>query len=119
MRGYVFMLESVFAGLILVGFMLYLGHAYTVSGQAYDKDFGYVLQELEQAGLLRGYAYSGDIPGLEGEIYIPGHSHSVQLCDMSGSCTGERPSAGNVWVSAYFLSGEGSFEPMEVRLYVW
>jgi hypothetical protein len=119
MRGFVFILESVFAGLILVGFMLYLSQGYVASGQADETDFGWALPELDHQGLLRGYAYSGDLEGLEGEISTPGYSHSVQFCGPSGACQGERPPEENVHVSSYFLSGNGSFQPMEVRLYAW
>lgn len=119
MRGYVFMLESVFAGIILVGFMLYLGGTHSASHAVPERDFTHVLPELDQKGLLRGYVYSGDIQGLESEIYIPGYSHSVQLCDPSGSCAGDGPAGDNIWASSCLLSGEDSYEPMEVKLYVW
>jgi hypothetical protein len=119
MRGYVFILEAVFAGLILLGFMLYLAQGYTQSRSGPEQDFGWVLPELDQMSLLRGHVYSGDIQGLEGEIAIYGFNHSVQVCDPSGGCLGQIPQARDVWVSAYFLAGEDSYQPREVRLYVW
>ena len=118
MRGFVFILESVFAGLILVGFMLYLAQGYVSSGHVAEMDFSGVLPELDQAGLLRPHAYPPDPGGLESEIVIPGHSVSVRLCDSGGSCLGGVPSGGNIHVSSYFLAGEGSYQPLEVILYV-
>ena len=119
MRGYVFMLESVFAGIILVGFMLYLTGTHAASHAEPERDFTGVLPELDQRGLLRGYVYSGDIQGIGADIDLFGYSYSVQVCDPSGSCTGQGPAGDNVWVSSYLLSGEDSYEPREVKLYVW
>jgi hypothetical protein len=113
------MLESVFAGLLLLGFLLYLAQGYSQAGSVPEHDFGWVLPGLDDQGLLRGYVYSGDIQGLEGEISIPGFSHSVQVCDPSGSCAGQQGQAENIWASSYLLAGEGSYQPREVRLYVW
>lgn len=119
MRGFVFMLEAVFAGLILLGFMLYLAHGYSQAGSGPEHDFGRVLPELDQRGLLRGYVYSGDIQDLEDEISLYGFSHSVQICQPSGGCAGQAGQGGNVWVSSYFMAGGDSYQPREVRLYVW
>jgi len=111
------MLESVFAGLILVGFMLYLAgsHAHAVAGQ----DFSGVLPELEQQGILRALVYSGDVQGIENEISLPGYSHAVRLCDAAGSCTGEPPAGSTVKAYSIILAGEDSPDPREVKLYAW
>jgi hypothetical protein len=119
MRGYVFMLEAVFAVMILVGFMLYLGHTRALSGPSPDQDFSRVLPQLESSGLLRGYVYSGDLQSLEDAIDTPGRSHSIQVCIPSGICTGQTPLAQEVYISTYLLSGEDSYQPREVKLYVW
>lgn len=118
MRGFVFMLEAVFAGLLLIGFMLFIAHTYSASGSVAEQDFGWVLPELDQKGLLRGYAYSGDRTGLEGEITLYGFEDSVQFCSPGSGCSGSAPEGENVWASSYFLSGDSSFDPREVRLYV-
>jgi len=119
MRGYVFMLESVFASIILVGFLLYLAQGYTQSHSGPEQDFGRVLPGLDQAGLLRGPALSGDVQSIEDEISLYGFSHSVQLCDASGDCLGQRPQAQTILAYSHFLAGEDSYNPMEVRLYAW
>ena len=117
MRGFVYMLESVFAGLILVGFMLYLAGGH--SQGAAEQDFSSVLPELEQQGILRPLAYSGDLQGIEDAISLPGFSHSVRVCDATGSCTGQLPSGTTVRVCSIILAGESSLEPREVKLYAW
>ncbi len=113
------MLESMFAGLILIGFMLYLAHGYAQASSADQHDFGWVLPELDNQGLLRGHVYSGDLAGLEDEITLYGFGHSVQVCNPSGACLGSVPQEESVWVSGHFLSGDGTFQPREVRLYAW
>ena len=118
MRGFVFMVESVLAGILLVGFMLFLADSYT-QARPYEPDFSGVLPELDSQGLLRGYAYSGDTSGLEAEISLPGYSHSVQFCDSAGICMGQVPNEREVRVSSFFLAGETDLEPMEVKLFVW
>jgi hypothetical protein len=117
MRGFVYMLESVFAGLILVGFMLYLagGHSQGAQGQ----DFSSVLPELEQQGILRPLVYSGDLQAIDDMISLPGFSHAVRVCDPLGSCTGQPPSGTIVKVYSIILAGEDSLEPREVKLYAW
>ena len=113
------MLESVLAGLLLVGFMLFLAHGQNTSGSDDIEGFGWMLPELDHKGLLRGYVYSGDLSGLEDEIVIYGFEDSIQVCRPGGSCSGTIPNEDNVWVSSYFLSGDTSFQAREVRLYAW
>ena len=119
MRGFVFMLEAVLAGLILVGFMLFLAQGQNASGSDDSGGFGWVLPKLDHKGLLRGYVYSGDLPGLEDEITLYGFEDSIQVCIPGGSCSGTAPQGDNIWVSSYFLSGDASFQAREVRLYAW
>lgn len=119
MRGFVFILESVFASILLVGFLLYLAQGYTQARSGPERDFGWVLPELDNQGLLRGHVYPEDIRGLEDEINLYGFNHSIQICNPSGGCSGQTPQAQNVWVSTYFLAGEDSYQPREVKLYVW
>lgn len=113
------MLEAVFAGIILLGFLLYLAQGYGQAGSVPEHDFGRVLPELDRQGLLRGYIYSDDIQGLESKISLYGFSHSVQVCQPSGGCTGQMGQGENVWVSSYYLAGHDSYQPREVRLYAW
>ena len=118
MRGFVFMLESVFAGIVLVGFMIFLAGTHGMPGTATDSRFSDALPELDQRDLLREPAFSGDTQSIEDEISLYGYSHKIVLCDISG-CSGDPPQEDNVWASSYFLSGEDSISPLEVRLYAW
>jgi hypothetical protein len=119
MRGFVFMLEAVLAGIILVGFMLFLAHTVSSSMSSEERSFGSVLPELDQRGELSGPAYSGNYQTIEDLVSIYGYSDSVVICDSSGNCVGDVPQADKVWVSGYFLAGETVLDPREVRLYVW
>ena len=118
MRGFVFILESVFAGIIIVGFMLFLAQGYSGIPSSRENMLREVLPELDEEGILRAYAYSGDDEGLEDEISLYGYHHDVVFCG-SGGCPETPQVRDNVWLSTYFLSGEDSYQPMEVRLYAW
>ncbi len=121
MKGYIHMLEVVFAGLILVMFLL--GIAATFN-RATSSDIGLrfsdVLVELDDMQILRGLADSNDYSGIESEISILGFEDAVEICNRNGNCIGNRPGMrDNVWVSSHFLAGLDSYSPREVRLYVW
>lgn len=118
MKGFVYMLESVFAGLLLLGFMLFLVQSNSPAASI-DNDFSDVLLSLDQEDNLRSYVYSGDVNGLESEISVFGHDHSVVFCNESGTCQGNEPQGNNVHAQSYYFSGNDFPEPMEVRLYVW
>jgi hypothetical protein len=121
MRGFWFMLEAVLAGVLLIGFMLVLGQVFTPPSGGPDISVsGYSqLQQLNDQFDLRYLASSEDIPAIESAISVPGYSHSVEVCDPSGSCTGNMPSEREVWISSYILSGEDSYTPRIVKLYLW
>ena len=118
MRGFVFMLEAVFAGIILVGFMIFLAGNYNAASDSQENMFSGVLTELDDRDILRGYAYSGDTQSIEDELRNYGYSMDVVLCDAS-SCTGNPPEKDTVWVSSYLFSGDDTVDPLEVRLYAW
>ncbi len=117
MRGYVFMLEALLAGLLLVGFMAYLSGSIPKQAAFAEADFSHILPGLDDGGSLRELAYSGDAPGIEDSVNLPGFAHSVQLCYPSGGCQGQALSEGNTMVFPYLLAGDSSFSPLEVRLY--
>jgi hypothetical protein len=121
MKGYIRMLEVVFAGLILVMFLLGIAATYN---RATSSDIGLrfsdVLVELNDMGILRPLADDNNYSGIESEIDILGFEDAVEICNRAGSCIGDRPEIGdNVWVSSYFLAGLDSYSPREIRLYVW
>jgi hypothetical protein len=119
MRGYIFMLEAAFASIIVVGFVLYLGHLSNISGPTSELRFDSEIDELYLNGKLSEYASSGDVESLEQEIQVLGYNHSVQICDQSGDCIGSAPDEDEVFVSSFYLAGYDSYDPKEVRLYVW
>lgn len=121
MKGYIRMLEVVFAGLILVMFLL--GIAATFN-RATSSDIGLrfsdVLVELNDMEILRSLADDNNYSGIESEISILGFEDAVEICNRNGNCVGNRPGISeNVWVSSYFLGGLDSYSPREIRLYVW
>ena len=121
MRGFWFMLEAVLAGVLMIGFMLVLGQLYAVPSVEGDiPAMGYSqLQQLNDRQVLRLLAASGDAVAIDSYVSVPGYKHSVQVCDPSGSCSGTMPSGMEVWISSYIVSGEDTYTPRIVRLYLW
>ncbi len=120
MRGFWYMIEAVLAGIILLGFLIMLTSGY-VSVPREDmslKGYG-ILHELDQQGILRAYAVTGNYSGLNSRIRLFGYNHSVQICNQMGSCLGSMPNAENVWVGNYAIAGEDQYNPKLVKLYVW
>lgn len=120
MKGFWRTMESVFAVIILMSFMLSLAGIYIGTDEPDMSSAGYgMLKELDSRGDLRSYVVSGDYSGLEAKISIPGHKHTVKICDYDGNCVGEYPDSQNIVLSTYIISGDSSYEPYEVRLYIW
>lgn len=121
MRGYIYMLEVMFAGIILIVFLFGIASTYNkASSSDIGLRFSEVLTELDSMGILRELVYSNNYSGIESEIDILGFGDSVEICNSIGYCDGNRPELNdNVWVSSYFFSGDESYSPREVRLYVW
>lgn len=123
MRGFWYIIEAMLAGIILIGFLLALAGGYLKL--PYDdislRSYG-ILHELDQQDMLRGYVSDWNYSGLNSQISLFGYNHSVQICDQSGSCAGNRPGAsgaGDVWAGNYIISGDENYQPRLVRLYMW
>lgn len=114
------MLEAVIAGVIIFGFLAVISQTYINPGQgnfnlqAYES-----LRSLDEQGLLRSYAVSGDWGGLNDQVRIYSRNHTVEICQASGSCLGQRPEGTNVWVGNYIISGDQNYQPRLVKLYLW
>ncbi len=120
MKGFWRTVESVFAAIILVSFLLIVGNVYLITGETDPSSIGYeILKELDNRDELRSYVVSGDYETLNSKIEIPGHSHSIKICDYGGNCVGEYPDSNNIAVSTYVISGDDEYEPFEVRLYIY
>jgi hypothetical protein len=121
MKGFWRTVESVAAVILVMSFLLILGATYfSVNIEKDMSSVGYEsLRELDRSGQLRADAVSGDYDSIESGIEIRGFNHSVEICGYEGNCTGDYPDAGNVIVSSYIISGQDSYRPMEIRLYMW
>ncbi len=119
MRGFWYMLEAIIAGIIIIGFLAVISQTFInpqqsdLSARAYD-----ALKGLDQQGVLRPYAAAGDWGGLNSEVRIYDSNHSIMLCTHS-QCVGQRPEANNVWVGNYMIAGDQTYNPVQVRLYMW
>jgi hypothetical protein len=120
MKGFWRTVESVFAVILLVSFLLTVGGTYFTKEETDLSSIGYeMLKELDGRGELRPYVVSGDYGTLNSKIEIPGYGHSIKICDYEGSCAGEYPDSNNIIVSTYLISGHENYEPFEVRLHIW
>jgi hypothetical protein len=121
MKGFWRMVESIMAASLIVVFLLSLGINYTGGPiQPVIKIRGYeILENLERSGPLRYYASIMDADAISSEINMHGYNHTVMVCAMNGTCAGTYPDAENVWTSTYLIAGYDSFDPREVKLYVW
>lgn len=120
-KGFWRTVESIFAVILLMGFLLTLGSPFFITPA--ETDLGSVgyekLKDLDSRDELRVYVAGGDYGTLKSKIEIPGYSHSIDICDYEGDCVGEYPDSENVIVSTYVISGYDQYEPYEVRLYIW
>jgi len=121
MKGFWRTVESVFAVIILMSFLLTLGGVHFTAMTETDMSIvGYeALRELDNMDDLRQHAASGDNETIISKIDIPGYSHTVMICGHSGSCVGTYPDARDVIASNYIISGNEGYEPYEIRLYLW
>ena len=114
------MLEAVIAGIIIIGFVAAISQIYMSPSQedftlkAYEE-----LRSLDGRGILRSYAAAGDWGGLDSEVRIYGRNHTVEICSPAGCQGGQRPESLNVWVWSYIVSGSQSYQPLQVKLYLW
>jgi len=123
MKGAWRTIEAVIAGVVILLFAAALGstqsivkssppvHGYRALGAVYEK------------GMLRTYAAHMDFSAIDSEVadtgYLTGFNHTVQICGASGSCAGQVPSSDELWVSRMLLSGDETYEPLEVILYIY
>lgn len=121
MKGFLYMIEAMLAGIILIGFLMTLaGNNLTLLGDDMSLRGYEILHDLDGQGILRQYAVDGNYSGLNSQIKLISYNHSVQICDQGNVCTGSMPSADNVWVGNYYIiAGEGTYEPYLVKLYMW
>ncbi len=115
------MLEALLAGIILITFLVTIKTTYfSVTPEEEVSSTAYViLKELDDSGILRSYAVSDNYNALNSEIRNIYYNHTIEICNPSGACFGEKPVADNVYVGSYFISGGNSYAPRIVNLYLW
>ncbi len=121
MKGFWRMVESIAAVTILMVFVLSLSIQYIREpAEPIMKIRGYeILENMDKNGNLRSYVVSDDSNGLSNAISLGGYNHSIEICDYSGTCNGTYPDAENIWLSVYYIAGENTYNPREVKLYIW
>ena len=121
MRGFWYIIESVLAGIVIFGFLAVLGRIYVVPVQTAELGMiGYEsLKSLDDQNLLRDYVVNGNYSGLDSLISLVNYSHSIKICNQSGSCSGPDTGAANVWTAVYLIAGNQTYDPYEVRVFLW
>jgi len=119
MRGFWYMLEAIIAGIIMIGFIAVVSRVYiNPSHEDFSLRAYQSLKELDEQGILRIYAAAGDWGSLNSQVRIYDRNHTIEICSPGG-CQGGRPEGMNVWVGSYMVSGSQSYQPMQVKLYLW
>ncbi|MBN2102353.1 MAG: hypothetical protein JW716_05785 [Candidatus Aenigmarchaeota archaeon] len=117
------MAESIIAAIILISFLAVLSRQPIVPTYTEDMSVrGYrILMDASQKEAFRYDVYSEDFTNIISSLEIPGYYYNVSICDYSGSCNGHDPLNTNatIWASSYIFSGNGSYEPKILRLYIW
>lgn len=121
MRGIWYVLESIMAAVIMIGFLTMIGSVYIakpyptdMASKAYD-----MLEGMDNRGVLRNYTETLNYTGIASEIELYTYNVTAQICDYAGSCVGSAPSANDVWTGTYLVAGLSTYQPREVRLYIW
>jgi len=119
MRGFWYMLEAVIAGIIIIGFVAVVSRSYiNTSQEDFTLQAYQALKSLDEQGILRPYAAANDWGSLNSEVRIYSKNHTVEICSTS-VCSGQKPHGDNVWVGSYLISGYQSYQPLQVKLYLW
>jgi len=119
MRGFWYIIESVLVSLMVISFLLFIGSFYSgnIGSENLAEKGHNILQSLDERGELRNHTVALDNGGLNELIPVYSYNHTVQICDYSGSCTGQRPNATRIWTASYIISGDDRYQPFEIRLY--
>jgi len=121
MRGFWHTIETVLITTIVITFLMTVGAKYASVIQPENlAEKGYIiLENLDNRGELRNYTVALDYNGLNSQIPIYVYNHSIQICDYTGTCTGTRPNAINIWTANYIISGENVYQPFTIKLYIF
>jgi hypothetical protein len=121
MRGIWHILEAVMASVVIVGFLVAIASVYITKPfpDEMSLDAYRMLEGMDNRGVLRNYTESLNHTAIASEITIYSYNTSAQICDYAENCTGTAPDARNVWAGAYVVAGLTSYQPREVRFYIW
>lgn len=124
MRGFLYVFEVVFAVtmMVLLATAIYPPSRQSERIEPYRHVGFQALEYLDGVFLLRQNAVSGNSSGIEQDLkglFPPEVGYSVEVCDLLGSCTNADLPDSNTVVGAYFVAGNGTYSPREVRIYVW
>ncbi len=122
MKGQWRTIESVIAGTVILLFLAALTSTgmHTTSSAT---GLGYrALDSVYERESVRACAAAMDTECLRAEVeatgYLSGYSHSVTICNET-ACAGSPPDKENVWASSMLMSGDDTYKPVEVILYVF
>ena len=82
---------------------------------ALDSAYG----EPEFRALASGMNATGIAALIGSRGLAAGYNLSVRVCAQGGQCAGSMPGGDNVWASSVLVSGDGSYSPCEVTLYIY
>ncbi len=129
MKGFLHILESVLASLLILSSLLYLYGSLPARSQFSSltaRDVGYnCLKDIDNQGLLRNYTLTNNTAGLNNSLYVCMPrlvNYTVSFC-MGDQvlCSGySAPGNRTVVLTSYMVAGEGSkFQPTLIKLYMW
>jgi len=117
MKGFGKTIESVFAVIILISFLLSIRTFYVFKKEQAGYNFYLKLEEADRLKELRKYVYEKDIKGIKNLLDIKGINYTIMICNQT-HCYGNIPSASNIFTYSYFISGYERYEPYEVKLII-
>jgi len=123
-RGFLHVFEVVFAVtmMVLLTTAIYPPAMQSNRIEPYRHVGFQALEYLDGVFLLRQNAVSGNAAGIEQDLnslFPPEVGYAVEICDFSGSCTGSNLPDSNTVVGAYYVAGNGTYSPREVKVFVW
>ena len=120
MRGFIYTLEAVIAGIVIISFLAFLAYEPpTVIDEGLNLKSYEILEGLDNQGLLRSYVVDENVSGLNSQITFFSANHTVQICNVNGACNGTIPNGSNVFTGTYIIAGDNDYNPHYVKLYLW
>ena len=122
MKAMVHILEFLIAVIVMISFLFMLSYQSNnlVSSPENIDEIAYdTLKGLDDQGVLRSSAVAGDYATINNKVILYNYRHDIEICDYENNCVGSRSNATNVWVGTYVISGDYTYSPHTIRLYVW